>query len=141
LFYKCDRYDVKGKSALKTGEKYYATDVGMRYNLFGKKNVDRGHILENIVYLELLRRGYAVYIGKVGDNEIDFVTIGEYGEEYYQVAYSTMDDKTLERELKSLDMIKDHNPKYLLTMDKDPIISYNGIKKINVLAWLLNEEN
>ena len=140
LFYKCDRYDVKGKNILKTGEKYYATDVGMRYNIFGKKDVDLGHILENIVYLELLRRGYSVYIGKVGENEVDFVAIGEYGEEYYQVAYTTKANETLERELKSLDMIKDHNPKYLLTMDKESTISYNGIKKINVLDWLLEKE-
>ena len=140
LFYKCERYDVKGKNILKTGEKYYATDVAMRFNLLGKKNVDQGHILENVVYLELLRRGYSVYIGKVGENEIDFVAIGEYGEEYYQVAYTTKADETLERELKSLDMIKDHNPKYLLTMDKESTISYNGIKKINVLDWLLEKE-
>lgn len=139
LFYKCDRYDVKGKNVLKTGEKYYATDVGMRYNIFGKKDIDNGRILENIVYLELLRRGYSVYIGKTGENEVDFVAIGEYGEEYYQVAYTTMDENTLQRELKSLDLIKDHNPKYLLTMDKEPIISYNGIKKINVLDWLLGK--
>lgn len=140
LFYKCDRYDIKGKNILKTGEKYYAADIGMRYNIFGKKNVDRGQILENIVYLELLRRGYAVYIGKTGKNEVDFVAIGEYGEEYYQVSYTTMDENTLQRELKSLNMIKDHNPKYLLTMDKDPIISYDGIKKINVLEWLLDKK-
>jgi len=140
LFYKCDRYDVKGKNVLKTGEKYYAADVGMRYNLFGKKDVDLGHILENIVYLELLRRGYSVYIGKVGENEVDFVAIGEFGEEYYQVAYTTKESSTLERELKSLDIIKDHNPKYLLTMDRESTISYNGIKKINVLDWLLDKE-
>lgn len=126
---------------LKTGKKYYATDVGMRYNIFGRKNVDRGHILENIVYLELIRRGYKVYIGKLQDTEVDFIAIGEYGEEYYQVAYTTMTEKTLERELKPLDSIKDHNPKYLLTMDTEPIISYNGIKKINVLDWLLNKKD
>lgn len=139
FFHKCERFDVKGKNILKTGEKYYATDTGMRYNILGKKDIDRGHILENIVYLELLRRGYRVYIGKLGENEIDFVAIGEYGEEYYQVSYSTMEDSTLKREIKSLDMIKDHNPKYLLTMDKEQVTSYNGIKKINVLDWLLNE--
>lgn len=139
LFHKCERYDVKGKNILKTGEKYYATDIGMRYNIIGKKDVDRGHILENIVYLELLRRGFSVYIGKTSEQEIDFVAIGEYGEEYYQVSYSTMDEKTLERELNALNMIKDHNPKYLLTMDREPTTSYNGVKKINVLDWLLNE--
>ena len=139
LFYKCDRYDIKGKNILKTGEKYYATDVGMRYNLFGRKDVDYGHILENIVYLELIRRGYRVFIGKIDDHEVDFVAIGELGEEYYQVAYHATEEKTLERELKSHNLIKDHNPKYLLTMDKGPVISYNGIKKIYVLDWLLGK--
>jgi len=139
IFYKIGRYDVKGKQYLKTGDKYYATDIGLRYALLGTKKADAGHILENIVFLELLRRGYEVYIGKVGKTEIDFVVIGDEGEEYYQVAYTVIgnDDKTLERELTPLKAISDHNPKYLLTMDYTPLTSHDGIKQMNVLDWLL----
>ena len=138
-FYKISRYDVKGKQYLKTGDKYYAADIGLRYALLGTKKADDGHILENIVYLELMRRGYEIYIGKVGNNEIDFIAIGSEGTEYYQVAYTVIDTegKTLARELAPLDAISDHNPKYLLTMDHTPFTSHSGIKQINVLDWLL----
>lgn len=139
VFYKVGRYDVKGKQYLKTGDKYYAADIGLRYSVLGSKKADDGHILENIVYLELLRRGYEVFIGKVGNNKVDFIAINDEGEEYYQVAYTVKDadGKTLERELAPLDSIKDHNPKYLLTMDYGPTISHNGIKQLYVLDWLL----
>ena len=138
IFYKIGRYDVKGKQYLKTGDKYYAADIGLRYYLLGTKKADDGHILENIVFLELLRRGYEVYIGKVGNAEVDFIAIGEEGEEYYQVAYTVKDrEETLLRELAPLEAISDHNPKYLLTMDNTPLTSHNGIKQINVLDWLL----
>ena len=137
VLYKVTRYDIKGKQYLATGGKYYLADVGLRYYLLGSKKADRGHILENVVYLELLRRGYEVHIGKVGSTEVDFIAIGEEGEEYYQVAYSVQDDATLERELKPLESISDHNPKYLLTMDADPFTSHNGIRQINALDWLL----
>lgn len=137
ILYKVDRYDIKGKQYLTTGGKYYIADIGLRYFLLGTKPGDIGHILENVVYLELLRRGYEVHIGKVGDSEVDFIAINSEGEEYYQVAQSVMDENTLKRELASLDSIKDHNPKYLLTMDYMPVTSYNGIKQINVLEWLL----
>lgn len=139
IFYQVGRYDVKGKQYLKTGDKYYAADIGLRYSALGTKKADEGHILENVVYLELLRRGYEVYVGKVGPAEVDFIAIGDEGEEYYQVAYTVIDadGKTLERELAPLDAIKDHNPKYLLTMDLGPLVSHNGIKQINVLDWLL----
>lgn len=138
IFYRVGRYDVKGKQYLKTGDKYYAADIGLRCSVLGNKKADDGHILENVVYLELLRRGYEVYIGKVGAAEVDFIAIGEEGEEYYQVAYTVIDadGKTLERELAPLEAVKDHNPKYLLTMDYGPLISHNGIKQINVLDWL-----
>lgn len=141
ILYKASRYDVKGKQYLMTGQKYYLCDMGLRYYLLGSKKVDLGHILENIVYLELLRRGYEVYVGKVGNAEIDFIAIGEEGEEYYQVAQTVVsaDGKVLERELASLEAVKDHNPKYLLTMDFVPLTSHNGIKQINVLDWLLNK--
>ena len=139
IFYRVGRYDIKGRQYLKTGGKYYAADIGLRYSVLGNKKADEGHILENIVYLELLRRGYDIYIGKVGASEVDFIAIGEEGEEYYQVAYTVMDadGRTLERELAPLNAIRDHNPKYLLTMDYGPMISHNGIKQINVLDWLV----
>ncbi|MDR0929317.1 MAG: ATP-binding protein [Oscillospiraceae bacterium] len=139
VLYRADRFDVKGKQQLETGAKYYVADIGLRYNLLGNRNVDAGHILENVVYLELLRRGYHVYVGKVGNAEVDFIAIGEEGESYYQVAYTVIDSdgKTLARELAPLDAIRDHNPKYLLTMDFIPNASHNGIKQINVLDWLL----
>ncbi len=141
ILYRASRYDVKGKQYLMTGQKYYLCDMGLRYYLLGSRNMDLGHILENIVYLELLRRGYEVYVGKVGSAEIDFIAIGETGEEYYQVAQTVVstDGKVLERELASLEAVKDHNPKYLLTMDFAPPISHNGIKQLNVLDWLLAE--
>lgn len=139
IFYQAGRYDIKGKQHLKTGDKYYAADIGLRYHVLGAKKADLGHILENIVYLELLRRGYEVYVGKVGTAEVDFIAIGEEGEEYYQVAYTVIDadGKTLERELAPLNSIADHNPKYLLTMDYSPMISHNGIRQIYALDWLL----
>jgi len=139
ILYQIGRYDVKGKQYLKTGDKYYTADIGLRYALLGTKKADMGHILENVVFLELFRRGYEVYIGKVGNTEVDFIAIGDGGEEYYQVAYTVIDTdgKTLQRELTPLKSINDHNPKYLLTMDNTPITSHNGIKQINALDWLL----
>ena len=140
-FYKTSRYDVKGKQYLKTGDKYYAADIGLRYALLGTKKADDGHILENIVFLELLRRGYEIFIGKIGNTEIDFIVMGSGGVEYYQVAYTVIDaeGKTFARELAPLNAINDHNPKFLLTMDHTPLTSHNGIKQINVLDWLLKQ--
>ena len=109
----------------------------MRYALLGRRNVDAGHMLENIVYLELIRRGYKVYIGKAGEKEVDFVAENKEGFAYFQVAYTTREETTLERELEPLKNINDHYPKYILTMDIDPIVDFNGIKKINVLDWLI----
>ena len=137
ILYKVGRYDIKGKQYLTTGFKYYVADIGLRYFLLGSKQTDKGHILENVVFLELLRRGYEVYIGKVGDAEVDFIAINSEGEEYYQVSQSVLEEQTLKRELASLEAINDHNPKYLLTMDFTPFTSYNGIKQINVLEWLM----
>lgn len=139
ILYKATRYDIKGKQYLKTGDKYYVSDLGLRYFLLGRKGIDAGHILENVVYLELLRRGYDVYIGKIDEYEVDFVAINNKGIEYYQVSQTVRNEETLNKELRALDSIKDHYPKYLLTMDVDPEISYNGIRKINVLDWLLDK--
>ncbi|MEG0823623.1 MAG: ATP-binding protein [Erysipelotrichaceae bacterium] len=137
ILYKVGRYDVKGKQYLATGHKYYIADIGLRYYLLGSKQGDMGHTLENIVYLELLRRGYEVYIGKVERKEVDFIALNSKNTEYYQVALSVIDEKTLSRELASLKAIKDHNPKYLLTMDYAPNTSYDGIKQLNIIDWLL----
>lgn len=140
LIYKAERFDVKGKNLLVRDYKYYAVDTGLRSYLLGKKaDSDMGHILENIVYLELLRRGYRVYVGKVDDMEIDFVAENRDGLKYFQVALTVRDEKVLERELRSLQKTGDHYPKYLITMDMDLSADYNGITKINVIDWLLEE--
>ena len=137
ILYKAGRFDVKGKQYLKTGEKYYIADIGLRYYLLGSQKADKGRSLENVVYLELLRRGYELHIGKVGDMEVDFIAANENGVEYYQVAMTVREETTLARELKPLNSIADHNQKYLLTLDEDPAVSHNGIKQINALDWLL----
>ena len=140
LLYKVDRFDTKGKEVLSSGYKYYVVDMGFRAHMLGKKaGQDMGHILENIVYLELLRRGYKVYTGKVNNLEIDFVAENKNGLEYYQVSLTTRDEKTLERELRPLQKTGDFYPKYLLTADRDLDADYEGIKKINVIDWLLEE--
>lgn len=140
LIYKAERFDVKGKNILARDYKYYVVDTGLRSYLLGKKsNSDMGHILENIVYLELLRRGYKVYVGKVDEYEIDFVAENRDGIKYYQVALSVRDENVLKRELRSLEKTGDHYPKYLLTLDVDLETDYNGIKKINIVDWLLEE--
>lgn len=140
IIYQAKRYNIKGKQYLKTLEKYYVVDIGLRLMLFGSKQIDAGRILENIVYLELLRRGYDVYVGKVDEFEVDFVAQNGKGTTYFQVALSVRDEKTLDRELRSLRAIKDHYPKILLTMDDDPEVHYDGIRRINARDWLLGSE-
>lgn len=140
LIYKVDRFDIRGKNVLSSGYKYYMVDLGFRNHLLGKKaGQDMGHILENIVYLELLRRNYKVYTGKVDNLEVDFVAENKEGLEYYQVALTTRNEETLEMELRSLQRTGDFYPKYILTMDNDLDTDYNGIKKINVIDWLLGK--
>ena len=140
LIYKAERFDVKRKNLLVRDYKYYVVDPGLRSYLLGKKaDSDMGHILENIVYLELLRRGYKVYVGKVDDLEVDFVAENRDGLKYYQVALTVRDDKILERELKSLQKTGDYYPKMLLTLDMDLETDYDGIKKMNVVDWLLDK--
>lgn len=138
IMHKVSRYDIKGKNHLKTGDKYYICDIGLRYFLLGSEKQDLGRMIENVVYLELLRRGYEIYVGKVGDMEVDFVAIKD-DITYFQVALTTRDENTLRRELKSLQNIKDHHPKYLITMDEEPTSSYDGVKKVNLLEWLVGE--
>lgn len=139
ILYRANRYNVKGRQLLKTMEKYYLVDVALRRNMLGRQGVDAGHLLENVVYLELLRNNQYVFIGKTGDLEIDFVTINDEHTSYYQVSATVRDPKTLERELAPLKAIKDHNPKWLLTLDDDPDANYNGIHKVNALNWLLHK--
>ena len=135
IVYKIGRYDIKGKEFLKTQDKYYVCDTGLRNYLLGEVK-DYGSLLENIIFLELKRRGYDIFVGKYDDSEIDFVVKNGDGLKYIQVALSVRDEKTLERELKPLNNIKDHYPKYLITGDYDTI-TYNGIKQISALDFLL----
>lgn len=137
IIYQAKRYNIKGKQYLKTLEKYYVVDIGLRFMLLGSRKMDAGHILENIVYLELLRRGYDVYVGKVGTLEVDFVAQNSKGITYFQVALSVRDEKTLERELRPLIAIRDHYPKVILTLDEDPETQYDGIRRINARDWML----
>ena len=138
IVYKASRYNIKGKEYLKSLEKYYVSDIGLRNFMLGKKAMDVGHILENIVYLELIRRGYEVYVGKVDDMEIDFVAQNTQGNTYIQVSASVRDENTLARELKPLKAVRDNYPKILLTLDDDPDGDYDGIIRKNALDWLMN---
>lgn len=136
IVYQVRRFDVKGKQYLKTQEKYYVVDSGLRFMLLGYRDADWGHLLENIVYLELFRRGYSIFIGKVGTAEVDFVA--QKGDEtvYYQVAATLRTPETLERELRPLRAIADDYPKFIITLDDDPSADYAGIRTINALDFL-----
>lgn len=138
LIYEVDRFDVKGKALLQRNAKYYVVDSAFRKFLLSRTDSDRGHILENIVYLELVRRGYRVYVGHLQNGEIDFVAKKPHRLEYYQVSYTVMEDTTLRRELSPLEQLDDNYPKYLLTMDVlYKTDNHNGIEQKNVLDWLL----
>ena len=139
VIYQANRYNIKGKEYLKTLEKYYVVDIGLRYALLGRKSTDVGRMLENIVYLELIRRGFDVYVGKVNDLEVDFVAMDGKKTIYYQVSATVRDENTLKRELASLEKISDHYQKIILTLDEDPEADYNGIRRINVLEWLIEK--
>ena len=136
VLYKAPRYDLKGKQHLKSLEKYYLADVSLRHIALGERNRDIGRILENIVFLELIRRGYTVRIGKVGEKEVDFVATSGDQKVYYQVAASVLDPATFEREFEPLRIIKDHYPKFVLTMDDFPV-GDNGIRQMNIVDFLL----
>ena len=137
ILYQAKRYNIKEKQYLKTLEKYYVVDVGLRFMLLGSKQMDAVHILENVVYLELLRRGYDVYVGKINEFEVDFVAQNSRGTAYFQVALTVRDEKTLQRELRPLQSIRDHYPKMILTLDEDPETQYDGIRRVNARDWLL----
>jgi predicted AAA+ superfamily ATPase len=136
LFYHVERYNIKGKSLLKTLGKYYIVDTGLRNHLLSATDSDVGHQIENIVYLELLRRGYRVNIGKIDDKEIDFIATRQNTKEYYQVALSALDEAVLARELAPLQKVSDNYPKFLITLDF--ITGDNeGIHRVNLIDWLL----
>lgn len=138
MLYKASRYNIKGRQILTTLGKYYVVDIGLRNLLVHTKESDIEHVLENIVYLELKRRGYEVYVGDIDNGEVDFVALKAGLVEYYQVSATTLEESTLKRELAPFKAIKDNYPKYLLTLDQ--IFSnydYNGVQKINALEWLL----
>lgn len=137
--YEAKRYNIKGKQLLKTLGKYYLVDIGLRRMLLGSRSFDAGRILENIVYLELLHRQKKVYVGKNDNLEVDFVAIDENNITYYQVAATVRDESILKRELASLQQINDQYPKYILTLDDDPVADYDGIKRINALKWMMGE--
>lgn len=140
IIYKADRTDVKSKSLLKTLGKYYVSDSGIRNIILGFRNINEGHLLENIVYLELLRRGYRVNIGKIGDYEAHFVAENPHTIRYYQVAQSISDEDVRAREIRSLENIPDNYEKIILSMDRSINNDYNGIKVRNIISWLLDSE-
>lgn len=140
ILYNVLRYDIKGRQYLKTHGKYYFVDTGIRNLIVNQSSKDIGHLLENVVYLELLRRKKRVNIGKLAEKEVDFVAVGVNGTEYYQVSASVLDENTLARELAPLEAINDNYPKTLLTLDDiGNGMDYRGIKQVNVIDWLLNE--
>lgn len=138
--YEAKRYNIKGRQLLKTLGKYYLVDMGLRRMLLGSRSFDAGRILENVVYLELLHRQKKVYVGKMERLEVDFVAIDENETTYYQVAATVRDEATLRRELASLQQIGDQYPKFILTLDDDPVADYDGIKRINALRWMMGKE-
>ena len=140
VLYKAERFDIKGKQNLATQEKYYTVDLGFRNLLLGKEvGQDDGHLLENVIYLELRRRGNEIWVGKIGEREVDFVARDNEGYlTYYQVAYTVRDETVLERELTPFDKIPDHNPKILITLDPEEV-SRRGVRQINAINWLLSD--
>ncbi len=137
LIFKADPYDAKGRRLLQQGGKYYLGDLGFRHLLLGRDGSDLGHRVENVVYLELLRRYHTARVGRVGDLEIDFVAEREGKPHYYQVALSVLDEATLRRELRPLELLGDAYPKTLLTLDRIGATDHNGIEQRNLVDWLL----
>lgn len=137
VLYEAKPYDAKGKRLLERGGKYYLGDLGFRHLLLGRDQSDLGHRLENLVYLELLRRSRKVFVGRAASAEIDFITEDQHGTSYYQVALSILDEGTLSRELAPLRSIQDNYPKTLLTLDRIGLGDYGGIRHVNVVDWLL----
>jgi len=137
IVYKADRNDIRSKALLKTLGKYYIADIGLRNIILGFRNIDEGHLLENLVYLELLRRGYKVSIGKILDYEVDFVAENAQTIKYYQVTKTLATSEIQARETRSLESISDNYEKVILTMDKSINNDYNGIRIMNIIDFLL----
>ena len=140
LFYKLNRYDIKGKETLKTLEKYYAVDMGLKFFMLGARGGNEGHVLENVVFIELKRRGFDLFVGKFDDLEVDFVAVKDGKTHYVQVSLTVRDEETLRRELKPLYAIKDSFPKILITMDNAPVVYHDGIKQLFALDFLNGAE-
>ncbi len=139
FFYEIKRFDIKGKEYLKTLGKYYIADIGLHNYLLGFRNRDRGHILENIVYLELLRQGYDVAIGKIDNIEIDFIATKPESKTYIQVTETLINKEVLDRELKPLKKVNDNYEKIILTLDTSLNVDFDGIKIINIIDWLISQ--
>ena len=139
VFYPAERFDIIGKQLMKTNQKLYIVDLGIRRYLLPRRSYDLGFSLENVIYLELLRRGYSVNIGKVGNTEVDFVAKRNDRYHYFQVTASMLESSTFEREMKPLRNIRDNYPKTILTLDQMTLGNYDGIEVINAVNWLLGE--
>lgn len=139
FFYEIKRFDIKGKEYLRTLGKYYIVDIGLRNSLLGFRNRDRGHAIENVVYFELLRRGCDVAIGKIGSAEVDFIAATADDKKYIQVTESMLSEDVRSRELAPLRKIRDNYEKIVLSLDPGLDASYDGIKSINLIDWLLGE--
>lgn len=140
IFYEVKRFDIKGKDYLRTLGKYYIVDTGLRNYLLGDRGGDTGHLLENIIYLELFRRGYDVAIGKLDDKEIDFIATSNGPKRYIQVTETMSDSETRKRELAPLMAVQDNYEKVVITMDQPLDTDINGIKIVNALDFLLDGE-
>ena len=138
VFYRAERYDVEGKQLLKQNGKLYIVDLGLRRYLLPKRNYDLGYSLENVIYLELLRRGYEVYVGKMKNAEVDFVARKDDIVEYYQTTASLTEQTTFDREISPLRKIDDNYQKVIITLDRFTLGNYDGIKVVNAVDWLLN---
>ena len=136
LFHAVKRYDVRGKKYLSTNEKYYLSDLGFRYAVLGRRNMDYGRACENLVYLELRRRGYDVYVGKVQDLEIDFIAMRGSEKAYIQVSDNIAAQETLERELAPFAKIRDGYPRMLIARTRNPETDFEGVRIVNLADWL-----
>lgn len=139
FFYEIKRFDIKGKAYLRTLGKYYIVDIGLRNYLLGFRNRDSGHAIENVVYFELLRRGYDVAIGKVGDSEVDFIATTADDKKYIQVTESMLSEDVRKRELAPLQSIRDNYEKTVLSLEPGLDSSYDGIQSENLIEWLISE--